>query len=103
MSETLTGPTDPESPWGGADVTLVKIRLGEVSRGTILGSFGWHNVPGMPQNMRMCGVSAVDAVWMEPVFDRGVYRGQRIEVRCGDRLTVGPADDFVWRFTGTAA
>jgi hypothetical protein len=103
MNETLTGPTDPESPWNGADVTVAKIRLIDVERGMVLGSFGWNNVPGMPQTMRMCGVAVVDAVNMEPVFDRGTYRGQRVEVRCGDSLTVGPADDFVWQFTGKAA
>ena len=83
-------------------MTIAKLRLAEVERGMVLGSFGWNNVPGMPQTMRMCGVAAVDAVNMEPVFDRGIYRGQRIEVRCGDSLTVGSADDFVWQFTGKA-
>jgi hypothetical protein len=100
IRDQITGPTDPESPWGGADVTLAKIRLGDVDRGMVLGCFGWNNVPGMPQTMRMCGVTAVDAVNMEPVFDRGVYRGQRIEVRCGEQLTVGSERDFVWQFAG---
>ncbi len=99
----LTGPTDPGSPWNGADVTIVKTRLIDVERGMVLGCFGWNNRPGVAQTMRMCAVTAVDAVNMEPVFDGSVYRGQRITVRCGDSLTVGPADDFVWRFAGKAA
>jgi hypothetical protein len=104
MTDTqITGPTDPESFAGGADVTLAKLRLDEVERGMVLGCFGWNNVPGMPQTMRMSGVAAVDAVNMEPVFDRGVYCGQRIEVRCGDSLTVGSAGDFVWQYVGKAA
>jgi hypothetical protein len=99
----VTGPTDLESPWNGADVTIVKLPLVEVERGMVLGCFGWNNVPGTPQTMRMCGVAAVDAVTMQPVFDRGVYRGQRVEIRCGEQLTAGPAGDFAWRFAGAAA
>lgn len=97
---TVTGPTDLESPFAGRVVTLTAVRFDEVLRGQVIGGFAqW--VQGGPQPLNLLSALMVCAVVMKPVWDRHIYRGQKVIVeRDGcSFLSVGSGGDLLYEVT----
>jgi hypothetical protein len=98
-TETITGPTDPESPWKGAPVTLARVRLQDVNTGMVIGFFAdWHF--GGPQPANLLSVHAVARMAMTPEWDRGRYLGQRVTLGfdSSDTSVADTGDAFAWQF-----
>lgn len=90
----ITGPTHPESPWRGGEVTMRKIRRDEAGRGMLLGLFA-----GRPVSVDLLSVAAVDVVRMESVWEHGRCLGNRVWIGYLDEFTGAWGDEDLWIVT----
>src|SRR6476659_5053869 len=98
---SVTGPTDPESPYGGRVVTLTAVRYDQVQRGQIIGGFAhWHQ-GGLVQPANLLSALMVVARSQKAIWEGHRYYGQRVTIERDDcsLLTVGELDDVVYEVT----
>lgn len=100
----ITGPTDPEGPFGGRMVTVRRWRRDEVTNGMVLAAFIWPAVTWpAPRTQDLLSLWPVCAVTMQPVWEHGesgrIYLGQQVTFVFEDDCVSdsGPAEDYVWQ------
>lgn len=96
----VTGPTDPESPFGGREITLTAVRMDEVRPGMVIGGFAqW--VQGGAQPLNLLSAIMVSETVQRPVWKVNRYCGQRVTVaREGcSYLSNGKPEDVLYEVT----